>query len=754
MKWAAWIVGSLLALGCAGTVAPPIEPLEPLPSLAARVPGALDRRVRDLARAVLADDSAAIERQLAELVALEEERARREEGPSGLLPYALDARNATLGDTQLRRLACRALLERRDLEPALRKRIEEEVEDDPLALAERRLRDRSIVRFGRAANAVMESLGRSGTNPALLPFRLSKSLIDIALAEHLDDELSTQERQALAHWKRFVERHPGSPEATRLLERIDEAELRWSHTRRDGLMRKAREALEAGNPELAATQAERALRYAPEDARASALASRVEEQVRARRARRARTLEADPQAFAWPHQQRALALALLVPGDRSLARAAALAQGITELGPDAPLASEARYVLALAAGARGVEDELWDRFETLAEEPDEVSPMARHARQEWSSPDRHPYPAFRLALRAARGTRLRATLLGPLAEGARDRELPRWVEVLVELPTAVSALAGLPVRLIRAPFQQTDLAVPAVLARRVLERSPDGPHAAQVRRWLIDFERSRGNHVGALALLAEAPGASPEEMDALRADAAQQAYEASLEERRRDVRIHLLMDVARRFPGTEGGQKAGEAVREALRNLSSQNIRISRGFLLENPQVAGPQGLALRPELFDDDPSNGELHPDGVRLLGERVLEIALLDGRPSQPPQKQQKRISAKRLARLVAQLEEATLHTLLTDSDAPVEHDADRDFYFERARLGAVHHADLRPHAESSYQFLGMRERYGLVRSRDSILPVQLVLQGSFDDFALGAFPRIRMPRTTPDALLFQDR
>ena len=49
-------------------------------------------------------------------------------------------------------------------------------------------------------------------------------------------------------------------------------------------------------------------------------------------------------------------------------------------------------------------------------------------------------------------------------------------------------------------------------------------------------------------------------------------------------------------------------------------------------------------------------------------------------------------------------------------------------------------------------MRERYGLVRKRESILPVELVVQGSLQDMSLGAFPRIRLPRPTPDAFLYQ--
>ena len=62
------------------------------------------------------------------------------------------------------------------------------------------------------------------------------------------------------------------------------------------------------------------------------------------------------------------------------------------------------------------------------------------------------------------------------------------------------------------------------------------------------------------------------------------------------------------------------------------------------------------------------------------------------------------------------------------------------------------MRPGAESSNAVRGLRERYGRVRARESIQPGEIVLQGSFDDFGLGAFPRIRMPKPTPDAFLYR--
>jgi hypothetical protein len=49
-------------------------------------------------------------------------------------------------------------------------------------------------------------------------------------------------------------------------------------------------------------------------------------------------------------------------------------------------------------------------------------------------------------------------------------------------------------------------------------------------------------------------------------------------------------------------------------------------------------------------------------------------------------------------------------------------------------------------------VREKYGLVRSRESILPVDIVISGSLPDLGLGAFPRLRTPKETPDAMLYR--
>jgi hypothetical protein len=721
--------------------------LEPLPIIGNYVPDDTDKLVHTQAVAVLLSDRQRADDCIAELEAIDAARRERQEPPTGVLPYALDARNATLDDTLAYRREADALLRRRDLDPGLRARLRQEVADDPLRLADARLHDARLRRIGRMVNAVSGALGRSAWYGALLPIRLLQSIIGVAVAEHQDDELSPPERQALAHWKRFIEKEPNSPEASVLLDRVEAAQVRWFRTQRDRNLRGARKALEENDAPLALALSARALRYAPEDPEGSRLL-REAERLRAVWSRnRARSLLA---SGAGSTAQRELAVALLIPDGPVEETATELLEEHLE----APLAGEAAFALAIAAGEAGRETPMWDRLEEVASTGDEGSNMARHARAAFASPEQNPHRAFRAARRAQTWTMLRWLFFGPLASGARDRDLARPLEWAIEIPTMVVVVAGFPNRLIRFPFTRPTTRVPSVLARRYLERNPEGEHAAEVRHWLEDFEASRGNHFAALRLAEAQPDADPDHLEELRHKAAEQAFETASSEKRRDVRISLLKKIAREFQGTEAGQRAGERVREEAEKGTPQKIRVTRAFLVENPRLAGPEGLALRPELLDDRLENGELHPDGIAFLGARVLEFAFVNesGSDRDPPRTTHQTVSAERLARVVALLEEISLRIAQVDRDARVEYDADRDLFFERARLGLTGTPDLRASAESTYAFRGMREKYGLVRSRESILPVEIVLQGSFDDFSLGAFPRVRMPKPTPDVILYR--
>jgi len=736
-----------LGLGCAASAPPVFSPVEPLPTIGNYVPDDTDGLSHSLALGILGSDRSRVDDCIEELELIDAARKERDEAPTGMLPYALDARNATLRDSLAYRREADALLRRKDLDPALRARLRQEVADDPLRLADARLHDARVRRIGRAVNAFSATLGRSTLTGIMLPFRLLQSIVGVAVAEHQDDELTPPERQALAHWKSFIEKEPGAPEAAVLLDRVDAAQVRWLRTQRDRNVRAARKALEGSDAPLAVALSQRALRYAPEDREASQLLREAEERRAVWNENRARSLEAtDTESTV----QRELAVALLLPDGPVEETATAL----LDEDPDGALADEAAFALATASGEAGRETPMWERLEEIAEFGDERSNMARHARAAVSSPEQNPYRAHRAARRAQTGAMLRWLFFGPLASGARERDLPRSLEWAIEMPTVINVVGGFPNRLIRYPFMRATSRAPSVLARRYLERYPYGEHAVPVRRWLEDFEASRGNYFGALRLAEAGTGADEAHLEELRRKASEQALEAASRERHRDVRVSLLKKIAREFQGTEAGRKAGERAREEVEKGTPQRIQVTRAFLLENPQLAGPEGFALRPGLLDDDLGNGELHPEGITFLGGRVLQFAFVNesGNDRDSPGRTHLTVSAERLSRVVALLEETSLRIVQVDRDARVEYDANRDLFFERAKLGVTETPDLRASAESTYAFRGMREKYGLVRSRESILPVEIVLQGSFDDFGFGAFPRIRMPKPTSDVILYR--
>jgi hypothetical protein len=744
------LTAALLSAACAGPAPAPNQALELLPSTGAYMPDDMDLALRDTARALLANRPDAVDIAVARVESQEGERAARGEGLSGALPYALDARHALVDDPGLYRALATYLLERGDMTPELRARIAQEVADDPLELAEARIRDARTLRFGGAFNAIAEAAGRSLTNTMLLAYRLADAVLQIAVAEHTKDPLTLPERQALRLWKQFVEQHPEAPETPIVVARIEEAQQRWYRTQVERTVEATERALDAGDTRMALALSERAVRYANEDSSARRLLARAERETTAERERMTRSEGAVLREDALSPEARELTVKLLAapPAPRATIVLAAAPQAER----DDALGSEARYALAVAEAEQAARP---PALEDLAGEDEDASPMARHAYAEIESPEENPYLFFERALRADTGDTARWVLFGPLADGPRERpRTPRAVEWLLDLPAIVGVVTGLPQRIVRLPFLGEGRRSPAVFAARYLEREPAGEHADEVRAWLVAREEKRGNPAGALAVAQAAPEPEDGTVARLRVEAGEQMLEAARNQPDLPTRVALLRRVGREYEGTPAAREAVGELRTTMREATPQHIRISKGFITENPDVVGPNGLALRPELLDGKTSNGELHPDGVALLGGHAIEVAYLgpDGDPRDPPVLRRERVSSERMQRVVSALEEASLRNALVDSDYPVEYDADRDLFFERTRLGLDADTPAGGDARSSYAFRGMRERYGLVRKRESILPVELIVQGSFTDMALGAFPRIRMPRPTSDAFLYE--
>jgi hypothetical protein len=747
----------LVATGCRTPSAPPRRsPVEPPPERAAVMPSDGDLAAADLAAAVLASDRvAAIEAQ--RRIETYEAGLGEEDGPSALSGYGHYALASTLDDPIRFRQTLGRLLDEGDLDPGLRTLLEQYRDDDPLRLASARIRDAWVRHLGTIFNQFAAPLGKSAMSGAMAFAGLARALFKVVVYEAEREAMDVPERQALHHWKRFVEEHPEAEQAPEVVERIQESQQRWNRLQRDRALDAAEDALENGQPRVALVMADRALGYRPEDPEASEAraeaARRVERWRAALRESEVVSEARDVVDAVADGPARALLLDLLGGADPAPAARRLLASD-----PEGPLADEARYVLATLRGERGEESAMWSGLETLAEADPGATNMMRHAEAAVVSGHQNPYRAFCIARSKDRLSQALWVLFGPLARGPRDRDLPRPVEWLVDLPTFVELFTSLPNRLVFFPWMKPWPfgKAPALFGRNYLQQHPDGEHVDEVAAWIQDWESRRGNAIGALAMARLRSDVDEDDRAELEAEASRQKVEAARREKQPRMRLALLKRVAREHPDTPAGDEAGRLARELAERMTPQRITLSRGFLSEHPHLAGPDGLGLDPIYLDGELRNGELHPEGVSLVGGRIVELSFLaaSGDEDDPPERIYKTYSEERLSRVVSLLDETSLRLAQLESDYQHEPAPERDHFFERARLGLVSAApeDVQGGAGSGYAYTGMRERYGLVRSRESILPFELVVQGSLYDFGFGVFPRINMPKPTPDAFLYK--
>jgi hypothetical protein len=538
-------------------------------------------------------------------------------------------------------------------------------------------------------------------------------------------------------------------------------------------------AMNQDRPRLARAYANQAQREVPDDGASLALTKRANSKISHQRSLRESSvqftqalpqeLDVEPERLAsvplnarreaslsWlalrrPAVVRHVSESLLLPGADLKASAKALRDADT----DGRLHDEAAYVDAIAEHEAGHEDSSWRAFDTLARKDPGTSNMARHAAALITDPWQHPYGSFLIERSRERRDSTVWFLFGD-TRVPRYKALPQAVGYVMATPRLVQSLAMSPLRNIlgtggKKPDFQKGMAISAY---RYLERHPDGAHRRELVTWLYSYEEGRENWRAALRLADFQPGFDPEKRQELVENAGGMRLKNAGKLRRRDQRSLILRNLARDYPDSNAGQLAGNLARTEVEEANAQTIRMSREFLYENPAISGPNGLGLRGQYLDRDLENGELHPLGVSFIGGRTIEFDFveLNGDEDSSPLRIKRPISEERLARAVAMLEERSFHNARIDEDAHVKPDARRDLYFERARLGLTDQPDLRAGAQSTFVYESMRERYGMVRARESILPFDLVFQGSLGDLSLGAFPRWRAPKPTSDSFLYR--
>lgn len=688
-------------------------------------------------------------------------KAELDEDQRHLLPLATDLRNATLDNPIAYRDASRQLRKAGKLDPRIKTRLDRTLDDDPIRLAKRRKADGWHRLWARTFNAVSEPLGNSLVSGFVLaPFQLANSLVHYVAEFSNSEPLSYTDRQALLLRKDFLAAHPDTPLTAELVEKVEKDTILLEKTLAQRRVRAAKNALEGDAPGLAwhqARQASNLLETHPDvnesmRKKAHDLAARAQKEVDALRRRKARSLESRPIPEALRTYEAAISTRILA-GPIEFEEIADSLYAYEEAGGSV---GRGEFLRALVQHEAGYEEDSQARLARLSTHPVERDPMSRHATQLIEDEWQNPYRAFVRLRKEGRRKELGWRLAGEWVNRPRYPNLPAPVAYLIDVPTIAMTIILAPLRAMVSTwtggpdFQRAS----SLAGYRYLMRYPGGAEQRDVVEWLYLYESDRERWGRALRLADLMKDFDPTERERLVEKTAEGRLETVARLDRRDTRASVLKGVAREFPDSESAHSAGLQARAEAKDASPQHIRISRSFLEENPDVAGPRGVGLQPVLLNGDPSDGELHPEGVVLRGGRMLEVRVLadGGSDKTVPESRLRKIGPERLAQIAARLDEAVHLNSLVDLGARQGADANRDLYLERAGLGLTENADTRATAESSFVYQSLRERYGLVRGRDSVLPFDLVFRGSLGDFTLGAFPRWRAPASTPDAFLYR--
>ena len=749
-------LASLVALGvglsaCGGPRGPHPAELDPLVERSAPrppLPDDIERAVSRLAALALADqpDTAALVLDL--IQQSETERERQGLLATGLLDNAMDLQN-TLEPARAYLELAEQLLAEGDPDPVLRRRLEHHLETQPLNLAARRLKEDRTRKVGAVFNRMVAPVSHfflGGVFPAI---ETGRAAIASLLVMHSFPEATTQERQALRAYQEYLARNPGAPERFWVEKQITRYERKIrQHLFREALT-VAERALDAHRPDAALAHLDRAERLRPDThesatLRQRALAQRRERDAAIRSSLKAAALIGIPLPAESAAALARLTYAALEAPTEELARQVSAWQDGQDPGL---LSDEVEFLQAQVQLEHYDEHAFFRAMERLAKSDPAYSNMARYARWIVTDPEQNPYAAYRAARSADRNQRVRWLLLGRHARGAQRRGLWRPLEWVLDSPGFVISIATLPLRTLQYPAARARFGGGVIDAgERYVARFPSGAHAAELHRELERRYAQREYWSQALEHLRAQANPNPARIQVFREKLALRTLKAARLQRRLDVRASLYRLLLEEYADTSAAELARSEFRDLVADASPQRIRISKQFLLENRELWGPKGLGLRRELLDEDSANGEIAEEGITLIGRTFVRIALEERDPTI------KEVPPRRFARFIAALEEASYRQLFANSKERPTPDPQRDLFFERARLGLLDSADVRPSARSEAEFLSTKEKYGSVRRRESILPVEVLLQGGLEDFGVAAFPRIRLPGESPDAFLYR--
>ncbi len=603
----------------------PVADYDPFEAPAAAAPkyfpDEVDRRTRDLLIDALTDRKDALADHL-RFFQKEDARLQKQSGSvTGLSEHAQDLLNNTIEDRE-RYLAAQKQAIKNASTPVRKKYLEAIVNNDDMNQSEQLMRQSSTNFWGGMFNRMLSSVDLVGVASGNYIGAAAETTIN-QLYALMDRDMPVEERRALARDLAHLKRFPDDPRNAEIRKQVKALVKK----KKDALTRKqvakADEALGKGEPEKALFFIDMATFIDPQSKAFDALREQATKALRELEQARQKTLVARPDSKTSAEQRADVKLLLEALTLRDSNHLQRVAIDIDKKYSGMPLADAARDAEAVALEMKGWREAAKKAIEQLAKSSSNPETKKRVAAL-LTSPEYNLLTPFQEARTERRLQSAKYVLFG---EDFLKRNLLFAAGAMAAAgPGAVATLGMANALMVSNNLYQVMTHNP-VSAQPVIDAGvayvrnhPNSENARDVYKVLADAYEDRGMLDRAISYH-ELAGSPKEKIDELKDKAAKNYLIAASKTKARASREYYLTQAVDQNPDSP---TAAEAIKKLaqLAKDENQGLRMSKQFLIENPELFGPRGLGLKASLFDGTPKNMEIAERGVNLLSDNEILV------------------------------------------------------------------------------------------------------------------------------------
>jgi tetratricopeptide (TPR) repeat protein len=595
---------------------PDYDPFDKPPPTPEFFPDEVDKRVREALIDSLTNQTSKLEDHARFFVEKDAELKRSRGTVTGLTDYVVDLYDSSISDRKSYLEAQQKALT--SASPQQRKVIESRLRNDELKRAEELSHNSTFNHLGGMVNKFLASVDLV----SILSGSYIAAAVDAALTQVLTGSkgMSEEDRRALVLYREYLKRNPEDPKNEEIRKRVEILEKKQKENLVAKELEKAGEALRKRNLNEAAFHYELAALIEPESKDAQVGLENVQGQLAQEKEHREKGLSvvADPAREPQGIDAELLyALALRQP-EAIAAKAAELEKD----NPGRPLGDSAMDASAVALEIEGKHEQATKLLQKISQSS-ASKPDRQRAELLLKDPDYNMLGSFQAARTQHKLDTIKFVLLG---DDFLKKNLLVAAVPMITYGAAGATTLGAANAIMLGTNLLSVLTANPVSSQDIVDKGvsyirthPESENAAQVYRVLAEAYEKAGMYDRALTYYELAGEPAQAKVAELKEKAAKAFLAAAEKTRERDAQRLYLKTILDYYPESPEAQEATKKLAQ-LAKVENQGIRLSKKFLMENPELYGAGGLRLKPSLFDGDPRNMELADLGLNILSDRQV--------------------------------------------------------------------------------------------------------------------------------------